>query len=155
MSTTTTLSTTNGQLTLVMEGNNIISAAIADLEMTESYLEDKKIVLSDGNAPHGVIVPLTAEDINNLLLVGGKVNLFAEDLFAMTVRPEWWTVECDMAIEGDAPEWPMAEDAQANPLADIIDTIMGMLVIGDDDDTMTTQEKYDFLGWDAPEGEEK
>lgn len=144
------LSTTSGMLTLNYEGDKIISATLPGLEMTESYLDDGQIVIGHSDAPYGVIVPMSMEEVSNLSLVGGKAYLYAEDLFAINIRPEWWTVECDMAIAAE-PEWPMAEDVKEDPVDQIVTTIMGFihLMLEDgDEDTMTREEKHKFLGWD-------
>lgn len=98
--------------------------------MSFSYLGGP-IVFGRGDAPSGAIWPLSAQELQEIALMGGRLQLFADDLYVITVLPEWWTVECQMATEGECPPWPLAEDsttkeislgeAIANHIREIID----------------------------------
>ena len=122
----TILTTDSGTLAIEWTEDEVSSVTLwSGYVMTTSYLPDGKIVFSPGNAPDGCIFPLTRKGVEEYALMGGYLRMFAEDLFGMRVTPEWWGVECDMAIEGECPQWHLSEDDIAGE-----DTGMGFSLVG-------------------------
>jgi hypothetical protein len=154
---TVTLNTSFGAVKLHYTETTIEKIEIGERVFTESYLDGGEIILSDYQAPYGVIWPLSFEQVENLSLTGGMVTLFADDLYSLRIVPDWWTVECQMAVEGDAPSWPLAEEAKMDPVDGIITSILGMFRYGTDEeqDNLTEEEKLSILGWDGESLEEE
>lgn len=103
--------------------------------MSTSYLGGP-IVFGRGDAPSGAIWPLSMQELQEIALMGGSLQLFADDLYGVTVLPEWWTVECDMVVEGECPEWPLAEDniTNGNDLGETIVQIIREIISREEDD---------------------
>jgi hypothetical protein len=123
------LSTDSGTLAIEWDGDVASSVTLwSGYTMTNSYLPDGKIVFSPENAPDGCIFPLDRKGVEEFALMGGRLRMFAEDLFGMRVTPEWWGVECEMAIEGECPEWPLSEDDIGGENTDMGFNLVGMIL---------------------------
>ena len=143
------LTTDSGNLNIEWDGDVVSSVTLwRGHVMTTSYLEDKKIVFSPGNAPDGCIFPLTRKGVEEYALMGGYLRMFAEDLFGLRVTPDWWGVECIMATEGECPEWPLAEDDIAGENTDLGFNLVGMIL--DHFNKADSQEN-----WDGEEDEDE
>lgn len=112
--------------------------------ITRSYLDDGKIVFSREDAPSGTIWPMSRCEIEEISLMGGKVNLHADDLYGLTVMPEWWTMECEMATESECPEWPMSEDIPQKSLGEVMLDMIRHII--------ENSQEWDVLG-DEEEGD--
>ena len=145
----TILTTDSGNLSIEWTEDEVSSVTLwSGYVMTSSYLPDGKIVFSPGDAPDGCIFPLDRKGVEEYSLVGGHLRMFAEDLFGMCVTPDWWGVECDMAAEGECPEWPLAEDDIAGE-----DTGMGFSLVGMILDHFNQSQEQG--NWDGEEDEDE
>jgi len=107
----TILTTRNGTLQIEWYEDAVSSITLwSGHKMTNSNLPDGKIAFSPQDVPNGCILPLTRNEVEEYALMGGKLYMIADDLYALTVFPIWWNVECEMAIEDECPEWPLAEE---------------------------------------------
>jgi hypothetical protein len=123
------LSTDSGTLSIEWDGDAVSSVTLwSGYTMTTSYIDDGKIMFSPADAPDGCIFPLDHKGVEEYALMGGRLSMFAEDLFSMNVTPDWWGVECDMALEGECPEWPLAEDDIAGENTDLGFNLVGMIL---------------------------
>ena len=123
------LTTDSGTLQVEWDGDVVSSVTLwSGYVMTTSYLPDGKIVFSPSNTPDGCIFALSRKGVEEYALMGGHLRMFAEDLFGLRVTPDWWNVECDMAIEGECPEWPLAEDNIGGESTDIGFNLVGMIL---------------------------
>ena len=150
------LSTDSGTLAIEWDGDEVSSVTLwSGYTMTTSYLPDGKIVFSPEDAPDGCIFPLDRKGVEEYALMGGRLRMFAEDLFGFNVTPDWWGVECQMAAEGECPEWPLAEDDIAGENTDLGFSLVGMILDHfnqsqqegnwDDDDDDVDDEGPDFI----------
>ena len=123
------LSTDSGELHIEWDGDEVSLVTLwSGYVMKSSYLPDGKIVFSPEDAPDGCIFPLDRKNVEEYALMGGRLRMFAEDLFGLNVTPDWWGVECDMAIEGECPEWPLAEDNIGGENTDMGFSLVGMIL---------------------------
>lgn len=123
----------SGTISILWNGETITQITIGqgtswEKTVTRSYLDDGKIVFSREDAPSGTIWPLSRGEIQEIALMGGKIMMYADDLYGLTVMPEWWGVECDMAIEGECPEWHLSEDDIAGENTDLGFSLVGMIL---------------------------
>jgi hypothetical protein len=105
----------SGTISIIWDGEAITQVTLGigtgwQKAIARSYLEDGQIIFSREDAPAGTIWALNKEEMEEISLMGGPVKLYADDLYSIRVIPEWWSVECQMAAEGECPEWPLAEE---------------------------------------------
>jgi hypothetical protein len=100
------------EVVITWEGEDVASILLWGQKVTSSYLPEGKVVIAaDLPSEWGqVIYPYSRKEVEELLLTGGKIRIFADDLLSMEVTPSWWGVEHQMATEV-TPPWPLAEDA--------------------------------------------
>ena len=143
------LSTDSGTLAIEWDGDEVSSVTLwSGHKMTSSYLDDGKIMFSPADAPDWCIFPLDRKGVEEYVLMGGRLSMFAEDLFSFNVTPDWWGVECDMAIEGECPEWPLAEDNIGGENTDLGFNLIGMIL----DHFNQSQEEGNWDDEDEDEG---
>ena len=99
------------EVIITWEGDEVASILLWGEEVSSSYLPEGKVVLAACLPSEWgqVIYPYSRKEVEELLLIGGKISVFADDLLTMEVVPSWWGVEHQMATEV-APSWPLAED---------------------------------------------
>lgn len=137
-----------GTISIMWDGEAITQVTLGigtkwERTITRSYLDDEKIVFSREDAPSGTIWPLSKGEIEEISLMGGKVMMYADDLYRLTVMPEWWTVECEMATEGECPEWTMSEDVPQKSLGEVMLDMIRHII--------ESPQEWDILG-DEEEG---
>jgi hypothetical protein len=110
---TITLTTDHHEvITLSYEGDTLVEViALQGRVYTHSYLEGGKLYVADPTAPYGTISSYTRQEVEQIALLGGKIHVYVEDLVNYTILPEWWTVECEIAVQGDAPDYPLSEES--------------------------------------------
>jgi len=128
----------SGSISVIWDGEQIVQVTLGigtkwERTVTRSYLENGQIVFSREDAPSGTMWPLGRADMEEVALMGGVVMMYADDLYRLTVMPEWWTVECQMAIEGECPEWPLAEEESPKSLGELIIDMIREIVDQQDD----------------------
>ena len=129
-----------GAISIVWDGEAITQVTLGigtkhQRTVSRSYLEDGQIIFSREDAPSGTIWPLSRQELEEIALMGGVVMLHADDLYRLVVLPEWWTVECEMAIEGECPEWPLAEEESPKSLGEVmLEMIQRIIEEADDPD---------------------
>lgn len=100
------------EVIITWEGDKVASILLWGEEVSSSYLPEGKVVIAANLSSEwgNVIYPYSRKEVEELLLTGGEISIFADDLLSMQVTPSWWGVEHQMATEV-TPPWPLAEDA--------------------------------------------
>jgi hypothetical protein len=90
---------------------SVTSVTLFDEVITSSYLEGGRVVIAhdlDGEL-RSTILPMSREEVEGIVLTGGWVRIYADDLFVIKIYPSWWGVEHEMAGE-TCPPWPLCEE---------------------------------------------
>jgi hypothetical protein len=130
MKTTTTMTTIHGKVVMIdWDGEAVLSVTLFGRTLTESYLDtvNHRIVFGASNTPCGVLLTLSRSQVEEIALCGGRIDLYADDLYGLDILPQWWNIECQMVSEGDAPAWPLSEDRTGGATEDTGGLIAGLL----------------------------
>lgn len=129
-----------GTISVIWDGEQIVQVTLGigtgwQKTITRSYLEDGQIIFSREDAPSGTILALNRQELEEVALMGGSVMLYADDLYRITVLPEWWSIECQMATEGECPPWPLVEEVtEGNDLGQVIINRIREIISREDDE---------------------
>lgn len=99
-----------GEVTIIWEDDSTIaSVELWGKICRKSYLGGSP--MAGASLPsefNGIIMPLNKAELDEIILTGGEIVLYVDDLIRLQVRPIWWDITHEM-VEPEVP-WPLAEE---------------------------------------------